>query len=666
LLRLIKEIIGVQLVVEVSAEQFAFRHALTRQAIYADLLARERQVLHRQVADALERKYADALDRHLETLAYHVYEAGDWAKALVYAEKAGDRAQALYAPRAAVEQFTRALEAARALSIPPPVKLYRGRGLAYETLGDFERAQDDLEVALELARAAGAQPDEWQVLLDLGLLWTSRDYARAGDYYRRALTLARTMDDPALLAHSLNRLGNWHVNVEQPVDGQRYHEEALATFRGLEDRRGTAETLDLLGLAAAFGGDLVQAASYWEQAIALFREVGDRRGLASCLASLTFSTATYETVAMTPASIGHSDAIGMAEEALRIAREIGWRAGEALVLTHLPLYLGLRGDYARAFELARRGLVLAEDIEHRQWLTAGHCCLGVLHLDVLALPAARQHLEHALALAQDSGSQFWSAQAGGFLALACVAQRDFVRAGSVLDAVLAFDAPARTHGQRLALCARGELALARGAAGPALEIANQLVASATNIEGCDLRAVPRLAKLRGEALALLHRPAEAQVALEAAAEGAVDWNLRSMLWRIDLALGKLYRAQRCREDAERELAAARSIVNALASELTERSLRDEFLHRATALFPPSRPPSPRRAAKQAFGGLTEREREVAALVAQSKTNRQIAEALVVSEVTIVTHVGNILAKLGFSSRVQIASWAVERGLAHIS
>jgi non-specific serine/threonine protein kinase len=63
------------------------------------------------------------------------------------------------------------------------------------------------------------------------------------------------------------------------------------------------------------------------------------------------------------------------------------------------------------------------------------------------------------------------------------------------------------------------------------------------------------------------------------------------------------------------------------------------------------------------GGLTKREREVAALVAQGKSNREIAQTLVVSEYTVASHVSNILSKLEFSSRTQIVSWAIEKGLA---
>jgi non-specific serine/threonine protein kinase len=60
--------------------------------------------------------------------------------------------------------------------------------------------------------------------------------------------------------------------------------------------------------------------------------------------------------------------------------------------------------------------------------------------------------------------------------------------------------------------------------------------------------------------------------------------------------------------------------------------------------------------------LTLREREVAALIARGLTNRDIASQLVVTARTAETHVQNILNKLGFTSRAQIAAWAVECGL----
>jgi non-specific serine/threonine protein kinase len=58
--------------------------------------------------------------------------------------------------------------------------------------------------------------------------------------------------------------------------------------------------------------------------------------------------------------------------------------------------------------------------------------------------------------------------------------------------------------------------------------------------------------------------------------------------------------------------------------------------------------------------LTKREREVAGLVHQGLTNREIAEKLVISPRTAEVHVVNILTKLGFKSRAQVAAWVAER------
>ena len=58
-----------------------------------------------------------------------------------------------------------------------------------------------------------------------------------------------------------------------------------------------------------------------------------------------------------------------------------------------------------------------------------------------------------------------------------------------------------------------------------------------------------------------------------------------------------------------------------------------------------------------MGGLTDRESEVLALVASGHTNRQIAEALFMSEKTASVHVSRILAKLGVSTRGQAAALA---------
>ena len=109
---------------------------------------------------------------------------------------------------------------------------------------------------------------------------------------------------PAPLAHTLNRLGNWYLNVGQPQEALRCHQEALTIFQELNDAAGLAQTYDLLGLMIYLGGNPVQGAHYLQQAIALFQQLRERQSLASSLTTLAICGPGYSTDSVVPARIG--------------------------------------------------------------------------------------------------------------------------------------------------------------------------------------------------------------------------------------------------------------------------------------------------------------------------------------------------------------------------
>jgi tetratricopeptide (TPR) repeat protein len=578
---MMQQLIAAGLVTAKSSDEFAFRHAMLQDAVYATLLRRERRDLHRIVAETLERLSADSPDRQLADLAYHYYAAEAWQPAFDYSRRVGERAQALYAPHEAVEHFTHALKAEQYLQHDPSPDLFRARGLAYETLGEFERARADFEDALAAARPRHDPLAEWQSFIDLGELWAGRDYSRTGAYYRQAMELARSFDDPAILAHTLNRLANWHVNVEQPVEARRYHTEALEIFNRLNHTQGIAETLDLLGMTTMLSGDLMAAQHYYEQAVKMFRDANDQTALASSLAALSLQGANYQTNFLLSA-LNLVDGVRHGEQALQIAREIKWRAGEAFACIMLATAYGSRGEYDRALALFEQGTDIAEAIQHRQWMTSAYCLLGALYLDLLQLPMAQASLERALTLAREIGSRHWLRTAGGLLACTHVQQRDWAQAEIVVDSVTGDDALPQTVGQRQVWCAKIELALARRKPDQALQLIEQYLSSTPQVSLDGAHSILRIAKLQGEALLQLNRLGEAEESLRAAQSIALEQGARPLLWRICAVQARLYHAWERDAEAENKLAEAGAIVDALSLHVPDQALKTHFLSAAKA------------------------------------------------------------------------------------
>jgi tetratricopeptide (TPR) repeat protein len=662
LLDLLKEVMTAQLLVEESTDQFTFRHALMQQAIASSLLLRERQGLHRSIAETLERLCASSFlrERYLEDLAFHCYEAGMWEQALAYAQEAGEKALTLYAQQAAIDHFTRAVETAHHLSQTPPPRLYQARGQAYETLGDFERARGDYERALDAARAAQDRPMEWQSMMAIGFLWTGHDYEQAGMWFRQALALAEQLSDPTLRARSLNLLGNWLQNTGRIQEALEAHQEALRLFEIRADRQGMAQTLEMLGMAHLFMGDAARAVKdFYGRAIELFRGLDDRQSLCSILAMRALDTAP-ETLETTYSALRtREECLQDVEEAGLLARQTNSPLGRAFVEMATTWVLSSFGAFGPAFAHAHETLRIATSIEHQEWIAATNGALGHLHLLLLEPARAMAYLEAGVAEAQAVGSAIQLKLLTPYLALAYIFRRAFPRAEAALETILARGQVPRNYFERQAARIWGELALAQGEAAQALAIAEQWLVSAP---GDMQQPIPHLLVLKGEALLALKRLEEAAAVFEEAKRGAELRQAPSILWRIHRSLGRVYHLLQREEQAQREFAAARHLIQELALTIDDTSLRERFLHTALELLPKEKPPLTRQAAKQAFGGLTPREREVAALVAQGKTSREMADLLVVSERTAEVHVSNILGKLGFTSRAQIAAWAVEKGL----
>ncbi len=152
----LEQLENAQLVRRLSEEELAylFKHALTQESAYGSLLMKKRREIHRLVGEAYEVIYAGQLDEYVALLTQHFAQAGDDAKTVEYAARAGNRAYVLYAYPEARGFFTLALDTLKRL--PETVTNRRRRidvTLQYVAVSQYAESLES-----NLARLAEIEP----------------------------------------------------------------------------------------------------------------------------------------------------------------------------------------------------------------------------------------------------------------------------------------------------------------------------------------------------------------------------------------------------------------------------------------------------------------------------------------------------------------------------
>ncbi|MGE0659651.1 MAG: adenylate/guanylate cyclase domain-containing protein [Reyranellaceae bacterium] len=302
--------------------EYAFGHALMRDAVLDSMLKRRQESIHRRIVEAIES--GAAVEEHIEQLALHATLGRAWVKASAYQEQAADRALAQGAYREAAAHLSAALQALDGLEQTPENArrtidaILKLRGV-WAVLGVADAALlESLERAEELAQSIG---DEKRLAATWTYLsaqhWVSGDGPQALAFARRARVMAERLDDPRLLAMALFRVG-----LAQHQHGS--FRETLTTLERVCDiLKGPLanERLGMSGLTSVFARNYM---------VASLSELGD------------FATAKR-----------------INAEATQIALES--RDTYSIVATHIAMgyFATYQGDIDNAIPLLQRALMLA-------------------------------------------------------------------------------------------------------------------------------------------------------------------------------------------------------------------------------------------------------------------------------------------------------------------
>jgi DNA-binding NarL/FixJ family response regulator len=622
------------------ARRFRFRHPLVRRAIYQGAGPAWRLGAHARTATALTDRGAVPA-----TLAHHLEQSampGD--EAAITTLVAAAEATATKAPATAAHWFAAALrllpehgtESLRRLELLPPLAMALGAA------GELEQSREALLETLALL-----PPDETELRIKLIAFCGALEHLLGRHEEARARLVAALED-----VRDRESAEGVALRIELAVDGLyaadserviAYGTEALAGAKALGDDSLCAFAAAVLTFGAYSGGQLEAAQKHYAEAQRYAGALDDtmlagRREALFYLGWAAYYLDRYE------------EAIGHLDRVIAVSRATG--QGQLLVEMMIPKTLALvsLGRLAEAVEVSEAAVEAARLGGNPQtiaWTLLAHCWALAPAGDV---DDAVRAGEEAVALARSVAGSTVVSSCGWSLAIALAEAERWDRCVDVmLEAVGGPELPIAFPGMRMdgfealtrAEIGRGDLSAAEGYARRAREAAAPLA-----LPGADALADRATAAAR---LAAGDRTQAAELALASAA-AAESCSARVGAARARLLAGTAL-AGSDRERAAKELRAAEAELAACGAERLRESAVRELRRIGRRVHSSGRRGQ---ADLRGVAALSGRELEVAELVKDRRTNREIATELFVSEKTVETHVSHVFVKLGVSSRVEAA------------
>jgi TOMM system kinase/cyclase fusion protein len=255
---------------------YLFKHALIQETAYQSLLKSTRLRYHQRIAQVLEEGFPETCETQPELLAHHYTEAGLSAQAVVYWQRAGDRAIQRSANPEAIAHLSRGLEVLKTLPDSPerrrqelhlqitlgaPLTATRGWG-APEVKQVYSRAR-------ELCQEVGETSQLARVLFGL---WTNYEYGgelpTSQEAAEELLHLAQNVQDPALFLQAHRALGGTLFWCGAMVPALAHLEQGMAFYDPAKQRSQAFESGHAAGVAClSHGARMLWALGYPAQAL---------------------------------------------------------------------------------------------------------------------------------------------------------------------------------------------------------------------------------------------------------------------------------------------------------------------------------------------------------------------------------------------------------------
>jgi len=392
-------LVAIDMISPLEESTYLFKHVLTQQVTYETLLLKKRRMIHRLVAQTMERVFENRLSEHIHTLYHHVRVAEEWEKVVSYGQSVADKAQHLSQFQEAVAILDEVTEALLRLPLGRSrqhslVDILLAKERLYDTLGARERQEAVIEDMFrilsqeeDLSRLAAVQLRQGDLLTQLG------KYFEAEEALESSLSLRRQIGDELGESNALRSLSflRWHQGRSR--EALVCNERALA----IDQKRGDGKSIahDLTNLAAVLQSldDMEGALAKLKQALTL-EAAGDpfhRMTIFYNIANIHSKLAQYD------------EALIYYEEALRPCIDHRLYINQTLVLGCMASIYRKQEKIEESFQYYRQVIDISKRIIYPQGSVNG--LRGVVDILLLRNQAeeALPYLLESIAILRDLG-----------------------------------------------------------------------------------------------------------------------------------------------------------------------------------------------------------------------------------------------------------------------
>jgi adenylate cyclase len=394
----------------VPEEEYSFKHVLTQETLYHNLLSRRRAELHRKLAQVIETIYQHGPDEFDELLAHHYERSGDDEKAVEYLLRAGEKCRRAYLNTEGIAYLRRALDRLRQLPLEKARAEWRlaalkGLGRIQHGIGDESEAEQSFLEAIAIGKEIGLPARELVPLywwLGDALFWQGR-HDEMLHTAEEGLSLLETdtasveaviMNDTIASAH--REKGDWGKFLEftnrnvQILPRVPYSEELRPSYAHVaysrasldeaaqwlrvldmlahehHDLRAMAEVRHLTGMQEMSTGDYHEALRHLRQGSDLYTNIGDTKDGWGCLAAIGWASLA---LGMLPEAEAALDRVSQAPATgLRRSTRASLSALAGIISLCRGRWESATEAFSKAITLHREAGSRAEELQAALWL----------------------------------------------------------------------------------------------------------------------------------------------------------------------------------------------------------------------------------------------------------------------------------------------------------